>query len=180
MNALREKYKKEVIQKLKKQFGFKNDLEVPALEKAVINVGLGKALKDDKFAETVANTLERISGQKPVKTRAKKSIAGFKIREGMAIGMKVTLRGTKMYDFIYKLINIALPRVRDFRGIELKSIDGNGNLCLGFKENIVFPEISSDEVEKIHGLEVAVHTTAQTSEQGFHLLKELGFPFKSL
>ena len=178
MNRLQEKYKKEILPALKEKLGYKNVLAVPRIEKVVINVGTSKGLTDSKFNEVVENTLQRITGQKPVKAAAKKSISNFKIREGMVVGMVVTLRGTRMYDFIDKLINITFPRVRDFRGIETTTIDPKGNLNVGFKEHIAFPEISSDEVEKIHGLQISVVTTAKTKEEGLELLKFLGFPFK--
>ncbi len=175
---LREYYKKEVIPQLKSEFGYTNNLAVPKLEKVVFNAGLGKGLKDSGFIENVENTLTRITGQKPVKTKAKKSISNFKIREGMVIGMKVTLRGEKMYDFVEKLIKITLPRVRDFRGLSLKSIDKEGNLNIGIKEHIAFPEIQADEIEKLHGLEMAIVSTAKNREEGEALFKALGFPFK--
>lgn len=178
MSRLKEKYQKEVIPALKEILDYKNSLAVPKLEKVVINVGTGQGLKDAKFNEVVANTLQRITGQRPVKTMAKKSISSFKVREGMVVGLMVTLRGKRMYDFVDKLINITLPRVRDFRGLEIKSVDGQGNLNIGFKEHLAFPEIKADEVEKIHGLEVAVITTAKTKKEGLELFKLLGFPFR--
>lgn len=178
MHRLQEKYYKEVVPAMKKKFGYKNDLAVPKLQKVVVNVGTGQGLKDAKFLEVVENTLKRITAQKPVKTSAKKSISAFKIREGLTVGMKVTLRGKRMLDFVDKLINVTLPRVRDFRGIEKKSIDKVGNLNIGFSEHMAFPEIKSDEVEKIHGLEIAVTTTAKTQEEGIELFKLLGFPIK--
>jgi len=174
---LQEQYKKEIVPKLKEDLGLKNDFEVPRIEKVVLNVGLGKSLKDSSFLETVESTLTRISGQKPVKTKAKKSISNFKIRDGMVIGIKVTIRGQRMYDFVQKLVNVTLPRVRDFRGLDPKKIDKEGNLNIGFKEHIAFPEIKADEIEKLHGLEVAVVTTAKDKKQGLALLKALGFPF---
>jgi len=177
--SLREIYKNEAVKQLKKEFGYKNDFQVPSLEKAVLNIGVGKGLKDSNFIENVENTLLRITGQKPVKTKVKKSISNFKIREGMTIGMKATLRGKRMYDFIEKLIKVTLPRVRDFRGLELKSVDKKGNLNIGIKEHISFPEIKADEIEKLHGLEIAIVTTAKTKEEGLALFKALGFPFKT-
>jgi large subunit ribosomal protein L5 len=177
---LKEYYKKEVVPQLKEEFGYTNNLAVPKLEKVVLNAGLSKGLKDSSFIETVENTLTRITGQRPVKTKAKKSISNFKIREGMVIGLKVTLRGDKMYDFIEKLIKITLPRVRDFRGLSLKSIDKEGNLNIGIKEHIAFPEIQADEIEKLHGLEMAIVTTAQNRQEGEVLFKSLGFPFKNI
>lgn len=177
MSRISEKYKKEVLPALKKEFGYKNDMAVPKIEKVVINVGTGHGLKDSKFNEAVEDTLRRITGQQPVKTIAKKSISNFKIREGLVVGMMTTLRGKKMDDFIDKLINITLPRVRDFRGLSPKSVDPKGNLNLGFKEHISFPEIKSDEIEKIHGLQVTFVTTAKNREEGLELLRLLGFPF---
>ncbi|MFA5075805.1 MAG: 50S ribosomal protein L5 [Patescibacteria group bacterium] len=175
---LREKYKKEIVAKLKEKFGYSSVMAVPNLEKIVVNVGAGRILQDPKYLETIDSILQRITGQQPVKTRAKKSIASFKIRQGMVIGFKVTLRGQRMWDFMEKLINIALPRVRDFRGVDKKGFDKRGNYTLGFKEYIAFPEIHSDEVEKIHGLEVSIATTAKTDPEGYALLDLLGFPFK--
>ena len=176
--SLKEIYKKEIIPKLKEAFGYKNALQVPKIEKVVLNVGVGKGLKDKAFIENVTSTLTRISGQKPVETKAKKSISNFKIREGQVVGMKVTLRGQRMYDFLEKLINISLPRVRDFRGLSLKALDKDGNLNIGIKEHIAFPEIKADEIEKLHGLEIAIITTAKTKKEGEALLKAFGFPFK--
>lgn len=177
MNRLLEKYKKEVIPFLKQKFGYKNDLAVPKLEKVVINVGLNKN-QDEKFREVAISTLKRITGQQPVETLAKKSISAFKIRKGMVVGVMVTLRGKRMYDFIDKLISITLPRVRDFHGLTPDSLDQGGNLTIGFKEHISFPEIRTDEVEKIHGLEICLVSTAKTKEEGLELLRGLGFPFK--
>ena len=176
---MKEFYQKKVVPQLKKEFGYKNNLMVPSLKKVVINIGLGQGLRDPKFNEAAENTLKRISGQQPVKTRAKKAISAFKIRKGMVVGLKVTLRGARMYDFVYKLINITLPRVRDFRGLSADLIDQQGNLSIGFKENIVFPEVKSDELDKIHGLEVSIETTAKNKAEGLALLKYLGFQFKS-
>lgn len=178
MNQLKEKYQKKVIPEMKKIFGYKNNLAVPYLDKVVINIGTGQGLKDAKFNEVVENTLQRITGQKPVKTNAKKSISNFKIRKGLVVGMMVTLRGNRMYDFVDKLINITLPRVRDFRGLEIKAVDDQGNLNIGLKEHVAFPEIKADEVEKIHGLQVAIITTAKNKKEGLELLKLLGFPFR--
>lgn len=178
MNRLREKYNKEIKPALKEKFGYKNDLAVPKLEKITINIGLGKSLEDAKFTDAAVDTLTRITGQKPVLTKARKSISNFKIREGMVIGAKVTLRQDRMYDFLDKLMNVALPRVRDFRGISRKKVDQQGNLNIGFNEHIVFPEIQSDEVEMIHGLEVAMTTTARNREEGLAFFEGLGMPFK--
>jgi large subunit ribosomal protein L5 len=173
-----DNFKKQIVPQLQKELEYKNIFQVPKIEKVVLNVGLGRGLKDSGFIETVENTLTRISGQKPVKTKAKKSISNFKIREGMDIGMKVTLRGKRMYDFIEKFIKVTLPRVRDFRGLPLKSIDKEGNLNLGVKEHISFPEIKADEIEKLHGLEVSFVTSAKNKNEGKILFKALGFPFK--
>lgn len=177
MISLKEKYQKEAIPALKDKFGFKNILAVPKITKVVVNVGVGPGIHDARYNEVVENTLTRITGQKPVKTLAKKSISNFKIREGLVVGMMVTLRGSKMFDFMEKLIHVTMPRVRDFRGIPESAVDQNGNMNLGFKEHIVFPEIKSDEVEKIHGLQVTIVTTANNKEEGLELFKQLGFPF---
>ena len=176
MKGLKIRYQEQIKEKLKKQFGYTNDFSVPKIDKVVVNIGASRALSDTRFLEVMENTLQRITGQKPVFTRAKKSISNFKIREGMKIGIMVTLRGQKMYDFLDKLINFALPRVRDFRGILEKSVDKGGNLSIGFKEHNAFPEIRTDEVEQIHGLEVSVKTTAKNHDEGVALLKEAGFP----
>lgn len=172
-------YKTKTVPALKETFGYKNMMAVPKIEKVVLNVGLGKGLTDSSYIETAENTLKRISGQKPVPTRAKKSISNFKIREGMVIGMKVTLRGEKMYEFLDKLVHITLPRVRDFRGLSPKAIDKDGNFNIGIKEHISFPEISADEVEKVHGLEISIVTTAHSREEGRALFESLGFPLKN-
>ena len=178
MNRLQEKYFKEVVPQLQQELKLKNKLAVPKIEKVVINVGMGKVIQDAALKDVVVKTLMKISGQRPVITLAKKSISNFKIRQGMAIGAKVTLRGERMYDFLDKLINVAFPRVRDFRGLSEKNIDSIGNLNIGFRENIVFPEIRSDEVEKVHGLELAIVTTAKSKESGLKLLQKMGIPFK--
>ncbi|MFA6322412.1 MAG: 50S ribosomal protein L5 [Candidatus Buchananbacteria bacterium] len=178
MNSIKEIYKKSAITALKEKFGYKNEMAAPKILKVVINVGAGQGLKDPKFNELAESTLMRITGQRPVKTLAKKSISNFKIREGLIVGLMVTLRGQRMYDFLNKLINITLPRVRDFRGLDPKSVDLQGNLNLGFREHISFPEIKSDEVERIHGLQICVVTSAKTHEEGLELLKLLGFPFQ--
>lgn len=163
---------------MEKRFGYKNVMAVPRLTKVVLNSGVGKSLKDDKFIEAVVNTLTRISGQKPMLARAKKSISAFKIRQGMTVGVTVTLRGNRMYEFVDKLVNVALARVRDFQGIKPEGIDSHGSMTIGFKEHIVFPEIRSDEVERIHGLEVCLTTNAKSKEEGLELFTLLGFPFK--
>lgn len=175
---LKEQYQKETVKKMKADFGYTNNLAVPRIIKVSLNVGIGRSKDDPKAGETAANTLKRISGQAPVYTIAKKSISAFKVREGMKVGLKVTLRGQRMWDFLEKLVKITLPRVRDFRGLDPKIIDKTGNLSLGFKEHIVFPEIESDEVERIHGLELSISTTAKTPAESLALFKYLGFPFK--
>lgn len=181
MKLLKEKYEKEVVPKFMADFDYKNKLAVPKITKVTLNVGVGKGLTDAKFNELVVNTLQRITGQKPVTSKARKSIAAFKIREGMVVGYKVTLRGQRMYDFLNKLIHIAIPRVRDFYGLDpKKSLDNQGNLTIGFKEHVVFPEIKFDEVERLHGLEVSITTTAKTKEEGLNLFRMLGFPFKKI
>ncbi|MFH1111548.1 MAG: 50S ribosomal protein L5 [Patescibacteria group bacterium] len=174
---LKKKYQKEVIPLLMKEFSCSNVMAVPRVQKITLNIGLGKALTEPKLAEVATNTLLRISGQKPTLRHAKKSISNFKIRQGMVIGLQVTLRGRRMYEFLDKLINVSLPRVRDFRGISEKSFDGRGNLNIGFKEHIVFPEIKSDEVESLHGLEVAITTSAKNNQVGRRLFELLGLPF---
>ena len=174
---LQEHYQKNIVPVLLTEFKEVNRLALPRFVKVVLHVGLGPALKDAKFLETVENTLKRISGLQPIKTKAKKSISNFKIREGMVIGTMVTLRGAKMYDFLDRLIHVALPRVRDFRGISPKVVDAQGNITIGFREHMVFPEIRSDEVERLHGLEVTIQTTAGTRERGLALFRAIGFPF---
>ncbi|MFH1315104.1 MAG: 50S ribosomal protein L5 [Candidatus Uhrbacteria bacterium] len=178
MSTLQEQYKKEVIPALQEEFGIKNINAVPKIEKVTLNVGLGSGIKDAKYQEIVEDTLKRISGQKPVANKARISVAGFKIREGMIVGMKVTLRGKRMWDFIDKLVNVTFPRISDFRGIGPKAIDQNGNFSYGFKEHVAFPEIRPDEIETIHGLEVNITTSATNYDQGMLLFKKLGFPFK--
>lgn len=178
MSLLSDHYKKTVVPALMKEFGYSNIHQVPHLAKVVLNVGIPAGNKDAKLVETATEVLTRITGQAPVKTLAKKSISNFKIRQGMVVGLMVTVRGPRMHDLVEKLIHITLPRVRDFRGLSTKGLDGRGNLSLGFKEFIAFPEIRPDEVERLHGLELAIVTTAKTREEGFALLKLLGFPFK--
>lgn len=173
-----EKYKKQVIPAMKEQFGYKNQMAVPKLEKASINIGIGKFREDSKIMEEIENSLTLIVGQKPVKTLARQAISAFKIRKGMEIGLKVTLRGEKMYSFLDRLINFALPRTRDFHGLDLKSIDQTGNLTIGIREHIVFPEISHENVRHIFGFEITVVTTARTKEEALALFKLMGFPFK--
>jgi large subunit ribosomal protein L5 len=179
MSQLKERYKKEVAPKLQEQFGFKNPYQIPRVEKIVLNMGLGEAIQNMKILDSAVEELKAIAGQKPVITRAKKSIAAFKLREGMPIGCMVTLRRQRMWDFLNKLVNIALPRVRDFRGISGKAFDGNGNYSLGIKEHIIFPEIDYDKIDKIKGLNVSIVTSAQNNEVGKALLKHLGMPFKN-
>ena len=176
---LRNKYKDEIVPQLMKDFGFKNVMQVPKLERIVVNMGLGEAVQNAKLVESAAEELKAITGRKPVVTRAKKSIAGFKLREGMPIGVMVTLRGEQMYDFLDRLVSIALPRTRDFKGISPKAFDGRGNYTLGIREQIVFPEINYDKIDRIKGMNVTLVTTAKTDEQGRALLKSLGMPFRN-
>ena len=176
---LRSKYKDEIIPQLMKDFGFKNIMQVPKLERIVVNMGLGEAVQNAKLIESAAEELKAITGRKPVITRAKKSIASFKLREGMPIGVMVTLRGEQMYDFLDRLVSIALPRTRDFKGISPKAFDGRGNYTLGIREQIVFPEINYDKIDRIKGMNVTLVTTAETDEQGRALLKSLGMPFRN-
>lgn len=178
MSTLKEKYKTEVRPALIEHFSYKNILEVPRLEKVVINMGIGEGKENPKLLEAAAKELSLIAGQKPVVIKAKKSVASFKLREGMSIGCKVTLRGERMYDFVNKLINVALPRVRDFRGVSPKSFDGRGNYTLGLKEQIIFPEINYDEVERIQGMDITIVTSAKTDEEAKELLRKMGMPFK--
>ena len=179
MEILREQYEKEVVPALKNKFGYKSIMQVPKLDKIVINIGLGDTRENPKALENAIKDLSQITGQKPVITKAKKSIAAFKIREGQDIGCKVTLRSDKMYDFAYKLFNVALPRVRDFRGVSSNSFDGRGNYSLGIKEQLIFPEIEYDKVDKLRGMYIIFVTTAKTDEESRELLKLLGMPFKA-
>lgn len=178
MNALREYYEKEIVDAMMKKFSYKNKMEVPKIEKIVINMGLGEAKENAKAIESAAKDLAIITGQKPIVTKAKKSIAAFKLRAGMPIGCKVTLRGEKMYSFANRLINIALPRVRDFRGVNANSFDGRGNYTLGVKEQLMFPEIRYDKIDKIRGMDIVFVTTAKTDEEARELLTLFGMPFK--
>ncbi|MFH0892049.1 MAG: 50S ribosomal protein L5 [Candidatus Falkowbacteria bacterium] len=171
-------YKKTILPKLKEKFGYKNDLEVPRLKKVVINVGFGRHMKEKAYIDAVVSGLTRITGQKPVLAKARKSISSFKIREGNIIGAYVTLRGARMHDFVNKLINITFPRVRDFRGINEKNVDRMGNMTIGFREHISFPEISADEVENVFGLEISLSVGARSREEGLEFYKLLGFPIK--
>ena len=178
MNHLKEKYNKEIIPSLREKYGYKSVMETPKLEKIVVNMGVGDATTNSKLLEAAMNDLEIITGQKPVATKAKKAIAGFKVREGQAIGCKVTLRGENMYNFLDKLISITLPRVRDFRGISSKAFDGRGNYTLGLTEQLIFSEIEYDNVVKVRGMDIVFVTTAKTNEEAYDLLKGFGMPFK--
>ncbi|MCA1764883.1 MAG: 50S ribosomal protein L5 [Desulfobulbaceae bacterium] len=178
MSGIKEFYKENCVPQLMKEFTYGNTMQVPKLDKIVLNMGLGEAVQNPKIIEGAVNELSLIAGQKAMVTKAKKSIATFKLREGMPIGCRVTLRGEKMWDFISKLINIALPRVRDFRGISPKSFDGKGNYAMGIKEHIIFPEIDYDKIDKIKGLNISIGTTAESDEEGRFLLKSLGMPFR--
>lgn len=174
---LKEKYKKEVIPKMKKEYNYKNSMQIPKIEKVVLNVGLGKILKNNADdLERIQKDFENIAGQKGVITKAKKAISGFKIREGMSVGIKTTLRGNKMYEFLDKLINVSLPQIRDFRGFSKKSFDGKGNFSIGIKEHIVFPEAQKDNIKTIFGMEVVIVTSAKTDEEARNLLIAIGFP----
>ena len=175
---LQEKYKNEVVQAMVEKFGYKNIMEVPKLEKIVINMGVGEAKDNQKILESAVNDLTLISGQKPILTRAKKSVANFKIRENMALGCKVTLRGAKMFEFADKLMSIALPRVRDFRGVSDRAFDGRGNYSLGIKEQVIFPEIEYEKIDKIRGMDIIFVTTAKSNDEAHALLKAFGMPFK--
>lgn len=172
------KYKEEIVSKLTEEFGYENVMAVPKLEKIVINSGVGEAVENEKALDTVNDNIAKITGQQPVTTRAKKSISNFKIREGQPIGCKVTLRKRIMYEFLDRLINLALPRTRDFQGVPDKSFDGRGNYTMGVREHTIFPEIDTDNVDKIHGLDITFVTTAETDEEAYALLKEFGMPFK--
>ncbi len=178
MNRLKEKYLKEVVPSLQEKYSYKSVMEVPKLEKIVINMGVGDATGNSKLLESAVNDLTLISGQKPVITKAKKSIAGFKVREGQSIGCKVTLRGENMYNFMDKLIAIALPGVRDFRGVSPKAFDGRGNYTMGIKEQLIFQEINYDDVAKVRGMDIVFVTTAKSNEEAFDLLNGLGIPFR--
>ena len=179
MSQLKTIYENEVVPKLMDTFKYKNKIQVPKLDKIVLNMGLGEAIQNIKVLDAAVEELKAIAGQKPVITRAKKSIAAFKLREGMPIGCMVTLRHLRMYDFYYKLVNIALARVRDFRGVSPKAFDGRGNYSLGIKEHIIFPEVDYDKIDKIKGLNVSIVTTAQTDDEGRQLLRLMGMPFKN-
>jgi large subunit ribosomal protein L5 len=177
--TMKERYQKEIAPMLQKELGISNVMAVPTVKKIIVSAGLSQGLKDPKFVDTVEATLRRITGQKPVQTKAKKSIASFKIRQGMVVGTMVTLRGDRMWDFLTRLVQVTFPRIRDFHGLSTDHVDDRGNLSLGFKENLAFPEIRSDEVERIHGLQVTVTTTAGSRENGLALFKALGFPLQN-
>ncbi len=177
MVRLKEKYKKEIVSVLMKEFSYKNVMQVPKLKNIVLNVGMGEAIQNIKLLDAAVKELATITGQRPVITRAKKSIAGFKLRKDMPIGCKVTLRSDRMYEFLDKFISIALPRIRDFRGVSAKAFDGRGNYAFGIKEQIIFPEINHDKIESIYGMDVIIVTSAKTNEEGKALLKHLGMPF---
>lgn len=178
MNRLQERYKNEVVKSLMEKFNYDSVMQVPSIEKIVINMGVGDAVSNSKVLDDAVAELTAIAGQKPIITKAKKSIAGFKLREGMPIGCKVTLRGEKMYEFLDKLVSISLPRVRDFRGVSKDAFDGRGNYTLGIKEQLIFPEINFDKVNKIRGMDIVIVTTANTDQEGRELLAQLGMPFQ--
>ena len=179
MSRMKDKYNDEVAKGLMEKFSYKNVMEIPKIEKVVINMGVGEAVSNPKILDVAVNDMMIIAGQKPIVTRAKKSIAAFKIREGMPIGAKVTLRGERMYQFLDKLLNIALPRVRDFRGVSPKSFDGRGNYTMGIKEQLIFPEIEYDKIDKVRGMDIIIVTTAKTDEEARELLKLMGMPFSA-
>ncbi len=178
MQSIHEKYNKIAVAEMKKQFKLTNDFEVPRIKKAVVNIGVGKFLNDNAKVDDIFKALEIITGQKPLKTKARKSIAGFKIREGLEVGMKVTLRGTRMWDFIERMVSAALPRVKDFHGIELSAVDTEGNLNIGIKEHLIFPEILPEQVKNIFPFQVTIVTSAKSKEEGLALFRVLGFPIK--
>ena len=179
MDRLQEKYQKEVVPALTEKFGYKNVMQLPKVEKVIINLGVGEAVGNPKALDSAVSDLTIISGQKPLLTRAKKSLAAWKLREGMPIGCKVTLRGERMYQFLDKFMNVALPRVRDFRGVSGTAFDGRGNYAVGLKEQLIFPEIEYDKIDKIRGMNIVIVTTAQTDEEARELLKLMGMPFKA-
>jgi len=180
MIRIKEKYKKEIIPALMKEFSYKNVMQVPKIKSIVLNVGMGEGIQDIKLLEAAVKELTTIAGQKAVITRAKKSIAAFKLRAGVPIGAKVTLRGDRMYEFLDKFISFALPRIRDFKGVSAKSFDGRGNYALGIKEQIIFPEISYDKISNMHGMDIIIVTSAATNEEGRSLLRHIGMPFRNL
>jgi large subunit ribosomal protein L5 len=177
-SILYKKYQEASVPALKEEFGYKNNMSVPKIEKVSVNVGINARKSENNYAENVEDIIARITGQKPVKTKARKAVSAFKIREGMIVGVKTTMRGQKMYDFLDRFVNVAVPRIRDFRGLNLKSIDDQGNLTLGLKEHNVFPEIRSDEIDRVYSLEISITTSATTREEGVALFKSLGFPFQ--
>ena len=179
MERLQKQFNTKIVPELQKEFGYKNVMEVPKITKVVLNAGIGKFIKDQKFVDSIKRDLAQIAGQAPVETKARKSIAGFKVRENQVVGLMVTLRGERMYSFLDKLINVALPRVKDFRGVNPKGFDGRGNYHLGLREQIVFPEVSTEAIEHIFGLEVSIVTTAGKDEPARALLKLMGFPFRT-
>ena len=179
MSRLKDKYKSDVIPAMMQKFGYKNIMQTPKLEKVIVNMGLGEAIQNSKIIDAAVSDMMIITGQKPVTTKAKKSIAAFKLRAGMTVGAKVTLRGERMFDFVDKLFNIALPRVRDFRGVSPKSFDGRGNFSLGVREQLMFPEIDYDKIDKIRGMDIIFVTTAKTDEEARELLRLMGMPFKA-
>lgn len=179
MPRLKDKFKNEVVKAMMERFGYKNPMQVPRLEKVVVNMGVGEAIQNSKAIDAAVNDLMIITGQRPVVTKAKKSIAAFKLRTGMTVGCKVTLRGDRMYEFVDRLFNIALPRVRDFRGISPKSFDGRGNYSMGVREQLIFPEIEYDKIDKVRGMDIIFVTTARTDEEARELLRLLGMPFKA-
>lgn len=180
MNALKERYKKEIVPALMKEFDFKNVMQVPDLEKIIVNIGMGEALDSPNTLDAAVADLTAITGQKPIVTKAKHSIANFKLREGRSIGVKVTLRGDRMWSLLDRLVNIALPRVRDFRGVSPKSFDGRGNYTLGIREQLIFPEINYDKIDKLRGMEITFVTSAKNDEQAMALFREIGMPFRKV
>ncbi len=179
MARLETKYKNEIVQAMQEQFSYKSIMQVPKITKITINMGVGEAISDKKILQSAISDMEKIAGQKAVVTLARKSIAGFKIRDDMPIGCKVTLRGAKMYEFLDRLITIAIPRIRDFRGVSSKGFDGRGNFNLGIKEQIIFPEIDYDKIDMLRGMDIAITTTAKSDQEGLALLKQFNFPFKN-
>lgn len=178
MARLRDFYRQEIVPELTKEFGYDNVMQVPKLHKIIVNIGVGEAIQNARAMDAALNDLRTITGQQPVVRRAKRSVAAFKVRTGMPIGVSVTLRGQRMYEFLDRLINIALPRIRDFRGVSANSFDGRGNYSLGLREQLIFPEVDYDQIDKIRGMEVTIVTTAQTDEEGRALLARLGMPFR--
>jgi large subunit ribosomal protein L5 len=177
--GLKERYRKEVVAAMMKEFGYKNSMQVPRLQKVVVNVGMGEAISNAKLLDAATTEIGQITGQRPVVTKAKKSIAGFKLREGMAIGCKVTLRRDRMYEFLHRLFHTALPRIRDFRGVSPKSFDGRGNYTLGIREQLIFPEVNYDDIAAVHGMDITIGTTARTDAEAKALLGHLGMPFRA-